>query len=145
VPALIADAVAGWPYVEFFTANIRNPNTRRAFARACSRFFAWCEDRGLTPTTDPAVRCRHLCRDTREDPLCARREAAVRGGANAVRLADHRPVAPSNPASAVRGPMHVLKTATTPVLEGKEWRRMVDAVPADTVRDRALIATLIRR
>jgi hypothetical protein len=41
--------------------------------------------------------------------------------------------------------MHVLKTATTPVLEGKEWRRMVDAVPADTVRDRALIATLIRR
>lgn len=32
VPALIADAgeAAGWRYVEFFTANIRNPNTRRA-------------------------------------------------------------------------------------------------------------------
>ena len=24
---------AGWRYVEFFTANIRNPNTRRAYAR----------------------------------------------------------------------------------------------------------------
>jgi hypothetical protein len=30
VPALIADAgdAAGWRYVEFFTANIRNPHTR---------------------------------------------------------------------------------------------------------------------
>jgi len=53
VPVLIAAAgdaagdAAGWRYVEFFTANIRNPNTRRAYARACSRFFAWCEARGL--------------------------------------------------------------------------------------------------
>jgi hypothetical protein len=51
VPALIADLgdAAAWRYVEFFTANIRNPHTRRAYARACSRFFAWCEDRGLMP------------------------------------------------------------------------------------------------
>jgi hypothetical protein len=50
VPALIADLgdQAGWRYVEFFTANIRNPHTRRAYARACARFFAWCEQRGLT-------------------------------------------------------------------------------------------------
>jgi integrase/recombinase XerD len=54
-------------------------------------------------------------------------------------------VAPSNPASAVRGPKHVVKTGKTPVLDGKEWRRLIDAIPADTVRDlrdRALIATL---
>jgi hypothetical protein len=53
VPALIANAgnAAGWRYVEFFTANIRNPPTRRAYARACSHFFAWCEERGLTLTT----------------------------------------------------------------------------------------------
>src|ERR1700741_3251934 len=50
VPALIADLgdQARWRYVEFFTANIRNPHTRRAYARACARFFAWCEQRGLT-------------------------------------------------------------------------------------------------
>src|ERR1700726_1469544 len=50
VPALIADLgdQAGWRYVEFFTANIRNPHTRRAYARACGQFFAWCEQRGLT-------------------------------------------------------------------------------------------------
>jgi hypothetical protein len=52
VPALIADLgdEAAWRYVEFFTANIRNPHTRRAYARACARFFAWCQDRGLMPT-----------------------------------------------------------------------------------------------
>ena len=48
VPALIAHA--GWRYVEFFTANINNDHTRRAYARACSRFFAWCENRGLSLT-----------------------------------------------------------------------------------------------
>ena len=31
VPALIA--AAGWRYVEFFTANIRNSHTRRAYHR----------------------------------------------------------------------------------------------------------------
>jgi hypothetical protein len=52
VPALIAAVGdrASWRYVEFFTANIRNPNTRRAYARACATFLAWCDDRGLTLT-----------------------------------------------------------------------------------------------
>ena len=55
VPALIADAgeQASWRYVEFFTANIRNPNTRRAYVRACGRFFA-CLVRETRPP-----RCRH--------------------------------------------------------------------------------------
>jgi hypothetical protein len=50
VPSLIAAAgdAAGWRFVEFFTANINNDHTRRAYARACGRFFGWCERRGLT-------------------------------------------------------------------------------------------------
>jgi hypothetical protein len=28
--------------IEFFAASIHNPNTRRACARACNRFFGWC-------------------------------------------------------------------------------------------------------
>jgi len=54
-------------------------------------------------------------------------------------------VVPTNPAAAVRGPKHVVKTGKTPVLEGGEWRKLLDAIPTDTVRDlrdRALIATL---
>jgi len=34
-------------FVKFFTANIRNPNTRAAYARAVASFFRWCEKRGL--------------------------------------------------------------------------------------------------
>jgi len=54
-------------------------------------------------------------------------------------------VVPMNPAAAVRGPKHVVKTGKTPVLEGEEWRRLLDAIPTETLRDlrdRALIATL---
>src|SRR5262249_24834065 len=34
-------------FFEFFTANIRNKNTRAAYSQACVRFFDWCDDRGL--------------------------------------------------------------------------------------------------
>jgi site-specific recombinase XerD len=30
-------------FLEFFTANIRNRNTRRAYAQAVSEFLTWCE------------------------------------------------------------------------------------------------------
>jgi len=54
-------------------------------------------------------------------------------------------IVPINPASAVRGPKHVVNIGKTPVLDGKEWRKLIDTIPTDTVRDlrdRALIATL---
>jgi site-specific recombinase XerD len=147
VPALIAAAgdSAGWRYVEFFTANIRNPNTRRAYARACARFFAWCDDRKLTLTTirphDVATYIETLG-STHSAPGVKQQLAAVRMMFDWLIVGQ---VAASNPASAVRGPKHVVKTGKTPVLEGKEWRRLIDSIPADTVRDlrdRALIATL---
>ncbi len=34
-------------FVEFFTANIRNPNTRKAYYRATSEFFSWCDQARL--------------------------------------------------------------------------------------------------
>jgi hypothetical protein len=54
-------------------------------------------------------------------------------------------VVPTNPASAVRGPRSVVTTGKTPVLDGSECRRLLDAIPTETVhdlRDRALIGTL---
>ena len=147
VPALIADAgePAAWRYIEFFTANIRNPNTRRAYARACSQFFAWCEDRGLTLTTirpfDVATYIETL-QQTHSPPGVKQQLAAVRMLFDWLITGQ---VVPVNPASAVRGPKHVVKTGKTPVLDGKEWRKLLDSIPTDTVRDlrdRALIATL---
>jgi site-specific recombinase XerC len=54
-------------------------------------------------------------------------------------------VVPSNPAHAVRGPKHVVKTCKTPVLEGVEWCKLLASIPSTALRDlrdRALIATL---
>jgi hypothetical protein len=35
-------------FIEFFTATIRNRNTRMAYARAVKQFFDWCEDHRLS-------------------------------------------------------------------------------------------------
>jgi hypothetical protein len=56
VPLLVAQEGerAAKRYVEFFAANIRNPNTRRAYARAAGDFLGWCERRALTlPAIEP--------------------------------------------------------------------------------------------
>ncbi len=45
VPGLISDAGMGASrrFLEFFAANIRNRNTRAAYARAVIDFFAFCD------------------------------------------------------------------------------------------------------
>ena len=50
LPALVAVAVerAGVRFLELFASTIRNPHTRRAYARAATDFMAWCEDRGVS-------------------------------------------------------------------------------------------------
>ncbi len=147
VPLIVAQAghTAAWRYIDFFAANIRNPNTRRAYARACGRFLAWCNDRGLTLATirpfDVAAYIEAL-QATNSAPGVKQQLAAVRMLFDWLIIGQ---VVPTNPASAVRGPKHVVKTGKTPVLEAAEWRRLVDAIPLATVRDlrdRALIATL---
>jgi site-specific recombinase XerD len=147
VPALIADLgdEAAWRYVEFFTANIRNPNTRRAYARACNRFFAWCEDLGLTPA---AIR-PHDVATYIEEIQAAMQAPSVKQQLAAIRMLFNwlvtGQVVPTNPAAPVRGPKHIVKTGKTPVLEGTEWRKLLKSIPDVTLRDlrdRALIATL---
>jgi hypothetical protein len=39
---------ASYRFFEFFTAQIRNSNTRRAYARAAVEFFDWLASRGVT-------------------------------------------------------------------------------------------------
>jgi site-specific recombinase XerD len=148
VPVLITAAggdQAAWRYVEFFAANINNDHTRRAYARACSRFFAWCETRGLTLTSirpfDVAAWVKEL-QEKHGAPAVKQQLAAVRMLFDWLVTGQ---VVPMNPAAAVRGPKHVVKTGKTPVLDGAEWRKLLDSIPKATLRDlrdRALIATL---
>jgi integrase/recombinase XerD len=52
LPALfLADAKSSERFWEFFAANIRNRNTRRAYYKAACRFKEWCEGRGLFDLT----------------------------------------------------------------------------------------------
>src|ERR1700674_898273 len=147
VPALIADLgeQASWRYVEFFTSNINNDHTRRAYARACARFFTWCEDRGLTLTAirpfDVAAWGKEL-QENHGAPGVKQQLAAVRMLFDWLITGQ---VMPMNPAAAVRGPKHVVKTGKTPVLDADDWRKLIDSIPTETVRDlrdRALISTL---
>ena len=147
VPALIAGAgeQAAWRYIDFFTANIRNPHTRRAYARSCGDFFGWCEERHLALATirpfDVAIYIE-IRQQTHSAPTVKQQLAAVRMLFDWLITGQ---VVPANPAAAVRGPKHVVRTGKTPVLDGKEWRKLIDAIPTGTVRDlrdRALIATL---
>ena len=123
IPRLIADAgdAAGWRYVEFLTATIRNPNTRRAYARACNRFFGWCEMRGLALEKirpfDVAAWVEQLQQE-RAAPSVKQALAAVRMLFDWLVTGQ---VVPANPAAAVRGPTHVVKTGKTPVLDGAGW------------------------
>ena len=107
VPVLVAAAGehASLRFLEFFAAAIRNPNTRRAYARAVADFLAWCEDRGVHSVT--AVQPLHVAAwvelqaRTKAAPTAKLRLAALRhlfdwlvtGG-----------VLPTNPAASVRGP-----------------------------------------
>ena len=147
MPALIANLgdQAVWRYVEFFAANINNNHTRRAYARACSRFFASCEDRGVTIGSirpfDVATWIKQL-QEKHGAPAVKQQLAAIRMLFDWLVTGQ---VLPMNPAAAVRGPKHVVKTGKTLVLDAAEWRRLIDSIPSETMRDlrdRALIATL---
>jgi hypothetical protein len=49
LPTLVTAAGerAGMRFLEFFAANIRNPHTRRAYARGADQFLAWCASVGV--------------------------------------------------------------------------------------------------
>jgi hypothetical protein len=39
-------------FIEFFTVNIRNRNTRKAYARAAAPLLHWCEAKGIDRCND---------------------------------------------------------------------------------------------
>jgi hypothetical protein len=49
-PALVAalGERASYRFFEFFTVQIRNPDTRRVYASAVRQLLVWCEQRGVT-------------------------------------------------------------------------------------------------
>lgn len=149
LPALVAAAGdrAAYRFLEFFTAQIRNPNTRRAYVRAVGEFCAWLEARGLPSIT--AVSSVHIAAYIEElgrsvsAPTVKQRLAAIRMMFDWLATGG---VLPFNPASAVRGPKHVVKRGKTPVLAPDEARQLLDGIDVSTpagLRDRALIGLMV--
>ncbi|MDR3489794.1 MAG: tyrosine-type recombinase/integrase [Bradyrhizobium sp.] len=149
MPALIAAAGdrASYRFLEFFTAQIRNPNTRRSYAKVVGDFLIWLEMRGVTSISHAtslhvAGYIEELGK-THAAPTVKQRLAAIR------RLFDWLAsggVLPFNPASAVRGPSHSAKVGKTPVLDPAEARTLLDSIDTSTLtglRDRALIALMV--
>jgi integrase/recombinase XerD len=133
-------------FIEFFTASIRNRNTRAAYARAVKRFFDWCDDCRLELREIEAITVATYVEQlggTAAKPTVKQHLAAIRqlfdylttGGILAV-----------NPAASVRGPKYVVKRGKTPVLAAAEARQLLDSIESDTLigrRDRALIGTMV--
>lgn len=147
-PVVIAAAgpQAGKRFWEFFTAEIRNPNTRAAYARAVYRFLDWCEACRLPlARLEPMLVAAYIeeLGRTLAAPSVKQHLAALR------MLFDYLVVGQvlaHNPAAAVRGPKHSVKIGKTPVLSVEEARRLLDSIDVSNLvglRDRALIGLMV--
>ena len=133
-------------FIQFFTANIRNRNTRRAYARAVKQFFEWTESRGLDLESIDALAVAayiekiggEMARPSVKQVLAGIRQMfdyLVTGGILQV-----------NPAASVRGPKYVIKRGKTPVLSAEQTRQLLDAIDCTKLiglRDRALIGLMV--
>ena len=133
---------------EFFAAQIRNPNTRRAYLRATMDFSRFCEEQlhlvelaNVQPLHVAAwveVQLKNYSKPTVKQQL-----AAVKMLFDWLVVGQ---VVPMNPASSVRGPKHSVRRGKTPVLDAISTRTLLDSIERDTDigrRDRALIAMMI--
>src|ERR1017187_7459544 len=119
---MAAGKKAGLRFIEFFTANIRNANTRRAYHRACCDFFRWCESRGLElEKIGPVHVAAYIEKLQRQlsRPSVKLQLAAIRMLFDWLVVGQ---VVPFNPASSVRGPRFSTKKGKTPVLSADEAR-----------------------
>ena len=131
-------------FLKFFTATIRNANTRQAYARAVRDFFDWCQARGLTlERIEPVVAAAYIEQHPGSVPTVKQHLAAIRMLFDWLVTGQ---VVPFNPATSVRGPKHVVKKGKTPVLTADEARQLLEGIDTGHVvglRDRALIAAMV--
>jgi integrase/recombinase XerD len=136
---------------EFFTANIRNRNTRRAYFVAVTQFSEWCERWKLSLDQVQPIHVAGYIEQigaTHSKPTVKQHLAAIRMLFDWLVTGQ---VIPLNPAHSVRGPKHSVKKGKTPVLSAEEMRTLLDSIRVQDkkgkpiligLRDRALIALM---
>lgn len=133
-------------FVEFFTAQIRNANTRAAYFRNAGRFLAWLQDHGLGLVDVAAFHAAAYI----EELTQTYRPATVKQHLAGLRMLGSflvvRQVLADNPFTEVRGPKHVVTEGKTPVMSTEDARQLFDSIDGDRVadlRDRALLAVMV--
>src|ERR1700736_3934914 len=148
MPALIARAGKGAArrFLEFFTVNIRNKNTRAAYARAAGAFLRWCEGQGIGELgrVQPVHVAAYieLLQGERAAPTVKQHLACIRMLFDWLVIGQ---VMPSNPAHSVRAPRHSVSKGSTPVLTSEEATALLAGMDTSSVvglRDRAVIAVM---
>ncbi len=147
VPVVVADAGdrASYRFIEYFTATIRNPNTRQAYYRAVSQFFNWCEQQGRSlEQIEPILIAAYIegLMTIHTDATVKQHLAAIRGLFDFL-VTGH--IVAMNPAASVRGPKIVMRKGKTPVLSAEETGQLLASINTDSLagmRDRALIAIM---
>jgi integrase/recombinase XerD len=136
---------SGKRFWEFFTVNIRNRNTRRAYFIAISQFSNWCEERKLSLNQVEPIHVAgyvELLMQKHSKPTVKQHLAAIRMLFDWLVTGQ---VIPINPAHAVRGPRHSVKKGKTSVLSAEEMGALLASIKTDTLiglRDRALIGLM---
>src|ERR1017187_5022100 len=148
LPALIAGAGerAALRFLEFFTVNIRNKNTRAAYARAAGAFLRWCEGQGISGLgrVQPVHVAAYIeqLQGERSAPTVKQHLACIRMLFDWLVIGQ---VVPTNPAHSVRGPRHLVTKGVTPVLSSEEATALLTGMDVSTVvglRDRAIVAVM---
>jgi site-specific recombinase XerD len=146
LPAIIRRAgdKAAWRFIEFFTATIRNRNTRAAYVQAVAQFFAWCAARRIESLDQikPVVIAAYIETHPGAAPTVKQHLAAIRMLFDFLVTGQ---IVPTNPAASVRGPKHVVHRGKTPVLKSDQARQLIDSIKIDSIvglRDRAIIALM---
>jgi site-specific recombinase XerD len=141
-----------WPEVrdrlqDFFSSQIQNPNTRRAYTEGVRQFSIFCSQIGIADLAQ--VLPVHVAAFVEVQlklysrPTVKQRLAALR------RLFDWMvdgQIVPINPAHGVRAPKHGHRRGRTPVLQADEARTLLDSIDKTSLpglRDRALIGLMV--
>ena len=149
LPALIAHAgeKAAWRFLEFFTVNIHNPNTRAAYKQAAGAFLSWCRGNGITRIEDvlPVHVAGYIeeLGKVRKAPTVKQHLACIRMLFDWLVTGQ---VIPSNPAHAVRGPRHSVMKGSTTVMSSTDataFLKSMDVSHVVGLRDRALIGVMV--
>jgi site-specific recombinase XerD len=164
LPAIITsvgdDAVTR--FVEYFTAHISHPHTRRAYFRNAIDFLCWCEDRGIhdLKAIKPVIVATYIEQIQQEyaKRLFKQHLATIRMLFDWLVAGQ---VIDVSPAHAVSGPKDIISKGKPPILTAEETRILLDSIPVERVteidtegkeikgpdliglRDRAIIAAMV--